>query len=195
MSSVLYGPVILPSFNQHVKCQSVVNFVLCKILSVTNSKPFVFSKELGCQMNFAVYLPPQAEDGEVPVIYWLSGLTCTEQNFIMKSGVQRYASEHGIIIVAPDTSPSECEFFNDSEATMILLFCYLLVHSCHRSSSHWLHIVESCVYSKHSSHGISGGCSGQFSMVFSQALILLWQLSQYPCCRVLTITCLVQQTH
>jgi S-formylglutathione hydrolase FrmB len=62
-------------------------------------------------MNFAVYLPPQAEDGEVPLIYWLSGLTCTEQNFIMKSGVQRYASEQGIIIVAPDTSPSECEFF------------------------------------------------------------------------------------
>lgn len=111
MSSVLYGAVFLPCVNQHVKCQSVMNCVLCKILSVTNSKPFVFSKELGCQMNFAVYLPPQAEDGEVPVIYWLSGLTCTEQNFIMKSGVQHYASEHGIIIVAPDTSPSECEFF------------------------------------------------------------------------------------
>jgi S-formylglutathione hydrolase len=61
-------------------------------------------------MNFAVYLPPQAEDGKLPVIYWLSGLSCTEQNFIMKSGVQRFASEHGIIIVAPDTSPSECNF-------------------------------------------------------------------------------------
>lgn len=87
-------------------------------------------------MNFAVYLPPQAEDGEVPVIYWLSGLSATEQNFIIKSGAQRFASEHGIIIVAPDTSPSECGFFNDSEATVILLICYLVVHSSHRSGSH-----------------------------------------------------------
>jgi S-formylglutathione hydrolase FrmB len=61
-------------------------------------------------MNFAVYLPPQSEDGKLPVIYWLSGLSCTEQNFIMNPGVQRYASEHGIIIVAPDTSPSEHNF-------------------------------------------------------------------------------------
>jgi len=146
-------------------------------------------------MNFAVYLPPQAEDGEVPIIYWLSGLSCTEQNFIMKSGVQRYASEHGIIIVAPDTSPSECEFFNDYEATIILLFCYLVVPSCHRSGSHWLYIVGSCVHAQHSSHGISGGHSDQCSMVFFQALIFLWHLSQYPCCRVLTVRCLVQQAH
>ena len=122
-------------------------------------------------MNFAIYLPPQAEDGKVPVIYWLSGLTCTEQNFIMKSGVQRYASEHGIIIVASDTSPSECEFFHDSEATFILLFCYLVVHSCHRSASHWLHIAESWPYSQHNSaHGISGGQSDQCSMVFFKHL-------------------------
>ncbi|ARU56827.1 S-formylglutathione hydrolase [Oleiphilus messinensis] len=63
------------------------------------------STTLGCTMNVAVYLPPQAEKGRVPVLYWLSGLTCTEQNVITKSGVQRYASEHGIAIVAPDTSP------------------------------------------------------------------------------------------
>ncbi len=63
------------------------------------------SKTLGCAMNFAIYLPPQAEHGPVPVLYWLSGLTCTEQNFITKSGAQRYAAEHGIAIVAPDTSP------------------------------------------------------------------------------------------
>jgi len=146
-------------------------------------------------MNFAVYLPPQAEDGEVPVIYWLSGLSCTEQNFIMKSGVQRYASEHGVIIVTPDTSPSKCEFFSDSEVKIILLFCYLVVHSCHRSGSHWLHIVEPCVYSQHSAHGISGGHSSQCSMFFFQALIFLWQLSQYLCCRVLTVRCLVQQAN
>jgi S-formylglutathione hydrolase len=63
------------------------------------------SKALGCTMQFAIYLPPQAQDGSVPVLYWLSGLTCTEQNFITKAGAQRYAAEHGIAIVAPDTSP------------------------------------------------------------------------------------------
>ncbi len=63
------------------------------------------SSALGCAMNFAVYLPPQAADGPCPVLYWLSGLTCTEQNFITKAGAQRYAAEHGVILVAPDTSP------------------------------------------------------------------------------------------
>ncbi|TIE15633.1 S-formylglutathione hydrolase [Stenotrophomonas maltophilia] len=63
------------------------------------------SATLGCDMQFAVYLPPQAETRKLPVLYWLSGLTCTEQNFITKAGAQRYAAEHGVIIVAPDTSP------------------------------------------------------------------------------------------
>lgn len=63
------------------------------------------SKVLGCMMNFAVYLPPQAQRERLPVLYWLSGLTCTEQNFITKAGAQRYAAEHGVIVVAPDTSP------------------------------------------------------------------------------------------
>lgn len=63
------------------------------------------SKSLHCSMNVAVYLPPQAADGPRPVLYWLSGLTCTEQNFITKAGAQRYAAEHGLILVAPDTSP------------------------------------------------------------------------------------------
>ena len=63
------------------------------------------SKVLGCAMNFAIYLPPQAGHGPVPVLYWLSGLTCNEQNFITKAGAQRYAAEHGIAIVCPDTSP------------------------------------------------------------------------------------------
>lgn len=58
-------------------------------------------------MRFAIYLPPQSEDAEVklPVLYWLSGLTCNETNFIQKAGAQRYAAEHGIVIVCPDTSP------------------------------------------------------------------------------------------
>lgn len=63
------------------------------------------SRSLGCTMRFAVYLPPQAEGAMLPVLYWLSGLTCSEQNFITKAGAQRYAAEHGVILVAPDTSP------------------------------------------------------------------------------------------
>jgi S-formylglutathione hydrolase len=63
------------------------------------------SSTLGCTMRFALYLPPQAAHGPVPVLYWLSGLTCNEQNFITKAGAQRYAAEHGIALVAPDTSP------------------------------------------------------------------------------------------
>lgn len=63
------------------------------------------SATLSCEMNFAVYLPPQAARAKLPVLYWLSGLTCNEQNFITKAGAQRYAAEHGVILVAPDTSP------------------------------------------------------------------------------------------
>ncbi len=63
------------------------------------------STETGCAMEFAVYVPPQAQSGPVPVLYWLSGLTCTWANFTEKAGAQRCAAEHGLIIVAPDTSP------------------------------------------------------------------------------------------
>ena len=63
------------------------------------------SEVLGCEMNVGVYLPPNANQGPLPVLYWLSGLTCTEQNFITKAGAQRYAAEHNLILVAPDTSP------------------------------------------------------------------------------------------
>jgi S-formylglutathione hydrolase len=63
------------------------------------------SPETGCTMRFGLFLPPQAKDGLVPVLYWLSGLTCTEENFIVKAGAQRVAAELGLAIVAPDTSP------------------------------------------------------------------------------------------
>ena len=63
------------------------------------------AKETGCTMRFGVFLPPQADAGRVPVIYWLSGLTCTEENFIVKAGAQRVAAELGVAIVVPDTSP------------------------------------------------------------------------------------------
>ena len=64
------------------------------------------SSALGCEMRLGVYLPPAALAGErCPVLYWLSGLTCTEQNFITKAGAQQHAAQHGLILVAPDTSP------------------------------------------------------------------------------------------
>lgn len=56
-------------------------------------------------MRFGIYLPIQAHGDKVPVLYWLSGLTCTEENFITKAGAQRMASKLGIAIVTPDTSP------------------------------------------------------------------------------------------
>jgi S-formylglutathione hydrolase len=56
-------------------------------------------------MTFSVYLPPQAETEKVPALYWLSGLTCTDDNARTKAGAQRFAAQHGIAIVFPDTSP------------------------------------------------------------------------------------------
>ncbi len=63
------------------------------------------STETGCTMRFGVFLPPQARARGVPILYWLSGLTCTEENFIVKAGAQRVAAELGIALVVPDTSP------------------------------------------------------------------------------------------
>jgi len=63
------------------------------------------SHETRCDMRFGVFLPPQAASGRVPVLYWLSGLTCTEENFIVKAGAQRIAAALGLAIVVPDTSP------------------------------------------------------------------------------------------
>ncbi|MBE9070789.1 S-formylglutathione hydrolase [Leptolyngbya cf. ectocarpi LEGE 11479] len=63
------------------------------------------SEQCQCTMTFAVYVPPQAKSKPVPVLYYLSGLTCNEQNFITKAGAQRYAAHHGLMLVAPDTSP------------------------------------------------------------------------------------------
>jgi S-formylglutathione hydrolase len=63
------------------------------------------STACGCTMRFGIYLPPQAIKAPVPVLYWLSGLTCTDENFATKAGAQRVAAELGIAIVMPDTSP------------------------------------------------------------------------------------------
>jgi len=63
------------------------------------------SSSCNCEMTFSVYLPPQAREAAVPTLYWLSGLTCTDDNARTKGGFQRFAAQHGIAIVFPDTSP------------------------------------------------------------------------------------------
>ena len=63
------------------------------------------SSEIGLPMRFSVYRPPQQAAGPVPVLVYLAGLTCTEETFMIKAGAQRYAAQHGIMLVAPDTSP------------------------------------------------------------------------------------------
>jgi hypothetical protein len=69
------------------------------------------SSACACTMRFAVFLPQAAERGPVPALYWLSGLTCTEENFSVKAGAQRYAAELGLALIIPDTSPPglKCE--------------------------------------------------------------------------------------
>mgnify|MGYP006286980659 FL=1 len=63
------------------------------------------SAALSCDMHFSLYLPPQAERGRVPLLTWLSGLTCTDENFVQKAGAQSAAARHGVALLAPDTSP------------------------------------------------------------------------------------------
>src|SRR5699024_11824664 len=63
------------------------------------------SNACNCEMTFSLYLPPAAENERVPLVYWLSGLTCTDENFVTKAGAQAVAAELGVAIVAPDTSP------------------------------------------------------------------------------------------
>jgi S-formylglutathione hydrolase len=64
-------------------------------------------------MRFSVYEPPQARESRVPVLYYLAGLTCTEETFPIKTGAQRLAAEHGLMLVAPDTSPREPRLSGD----------------------------------------------------------------------------------
>ena len=73
------------------------------------------STSCGCPMQFAAYLPPAAEKGPVPALYWLSGLTCTEDNFSIKSGAQRYAAELGLALIIPDTSPRGLDIPGENE--------------------------------------------------------------------------------
>lgn len=63
------------------------------------------AKTTNCDMNFSVFLPPQAKEGNCPAVYYLAGLTCTEDNFTTKAGAYKMAAELGLILIAPDTSP------------------------------------------------------------------------------------------
>ena len=74
------------------------------------------SESCGGIMKCSVYLPPQAESSKVPVLYWLSGLTCTHENFITKAGAQKFSAELGIMLVAPDTSPREAGIDGEDDA-------------------------------------------------------------------------------
>jgi S-formylglutathione hydrolase len=74
------------------------------------------AQETGCAMKFAVYLPPQAERRRVPVLWYLAGLTCTEETFMIKAGAQRVAAELGLALVAPDTSPRGLSLPGESDS-------------------------------------------------------------------------------
>jgi S-formylglutathione hydrolase len=75
------------------------------------------AETLSCDMNFSIFLPPGAAHQSVPVLYWLSGLTCSDENFVQKAGAQRYASEHGVAIVCPDTSPRGESVADDADGS------------------------------------------------------------------------------
>src|SRR6478672_10502762 len=74
------------------------------------------STETRGPMRFGVFLPRQASMDRVPLLYWLSGLTCTEENFIVKAGAQRVAAELGLAIVVPDTSPRGLNLAGEGES-------------------------------------------------------------------------------
>ncbi|CAB4316968.1 unnamed protein product [Prunus armeniaca] len=78
-----------------------------------------FSPTLGCSMTFHIYFPPSTSTSpshRFPVLYWLSGLTCTDENFIIKSGAQRVASSEGVALIAPDTSPRGLSIEGEAES-------------------------------------------------------------------------------
>jgi len=75
------------------------------------------SSVLNCGMRFSIFLPSIASNQKVPVLYWLSGLTCSDENFVQKAGAQQYAEQHGLAIVAPDTSPRGEGVPDDSEGS------------------------------------------------------------------------------
>ncbi len=91
-----------------------------KTASFGGNVEFYQHQSLSCNsvMKFSVYRPPQAEQSgsKLPVLFWLSGLTCTEENFMAKSGAQQYAAEHGLFLIAADTSPRDLGLQGETES-------------------------------------------------------------------------------
>ena len=73
------------------------------------------SQACNSEMRFSIYQPPQASIQSVPVLYFLSGLTCTEENFTFKAGAQRFAAQYGLMLVVPDTSPRNTGIEGENE--------------------------------------------------------------------------------
>ncbi|PNH87662.1 S-formylglutathione hydrolase [Vibrio diazotrophicus] len=95
---------------------SLINHSQAKVFDGWHKQYIHQSSTLNCEMRFAIYLPLEAtEDKPVPVLYWLSGLTCTDENFMQKAGAFKKAAELGIAIVAPDTSPRGEDVPDDPE--------------------------------------------------------------------------------
>jgi S-formylglutathione hydrolase len=74
------------------------------------------SAETKTEMKFAVFVPPQARTHKVPALYYLAGLTCTEEAFVIKANALRFAAEHGLALVAPDTSPRGADLPGENES-------------------------------------------------------------------------------
>lgn len=74
------------------------------------------SQTIGLPMRFSVFLPKEASSRKVPALFYLAGLTCTEETFPIKAGAQRYAAEHGIALIAPDTSPRGADIPGEKDA-------------------------------------------------------------------------------
>jgi len=93
---------------------SIENLSRHKIFGGWHKQYSHHSQTLNCQMRFAIYLPEQKQNADkMPVLYWLSGLTCTDENFMQKAGALKLASQLGIVIVAPDTSPRGTDVADD----------------------------------------------------------------------------------
>ncbi len=73
------------------------------------------SQAVGTSMHFGVFLPPQAQDARLPALFYLAGLTCSEETFAIKAGAQRRASELGLVLVTPDTSPRDAGVPGENE--------------------------------------------------------------------------------
>lgn len=100
----------------HLKMEGPTEMSSNKMFGGFNRRYKHYSPTLGCDMTFSIFFPPASVSKKVPVLYWLSGLTCTDENFIVKSGAQRAASKESVALVAPDTSPRGLNVEGESDS-------------------------------------------------------------------------------